>query len=104
MVSSSHAICAKGLYVAIVSTTVESDNPEAELEPGLALLGEILEQFTITEDLYAPTHDGTESKLFITRSYDATSHFESASDDVMDVYRRIFGEPLDLTILPDEEE
>ena len=43
MVSSSHAICAKGLYVAIVSTTVESDNPEAELEPGLALLGEILE-------------------------------------------------------------
>ncbi len=104
MVSSSHAICAKGLYVAIVSTTVETDNAESELEPGLALLGEILEQFTIEEDLYEPTHDGVENRLFITRSYDATSHFESASDDVLDVYKRIFGEDLDLTVLPDEDE
>lgn len=46
MVSSSHAICAKGLYVAIVSTTVETDNPEEEIQPGIDLLGEILEQFT----------------------------------------------------------
>lgn len=31
MVSSSHAVCARGLHIAIISTTVESDSPEAEI-------------------------------------------------------------------------
>jgi len=55
-------------------------------------------------DLYEPTHDGLKNKLFITKSYDATSHFESASDDVMEIYRRMTGEELDLTVLPETEE
>lgn len=28
--------------------------------------------------------------------YDATSHFETVVDDVMDLYQRITGKPLDL--------
>ncbi len=104
MVSSSHAICAKGLYVAIVSTTVETDDPEAEIQPGLDLLGDILEQFTCIEDLYTPLHDGTDNGVFITSSYDPTSHFESASDDVLSIYERIMGTPLDLTVLPEASE
>ena len=31
MVSYSHLICAKGLYVAIISATVETDEPEQEI-------------------------------------------------------------------------
>lgn len=104
MVSSAHAVCAKGLYVAIVSTTVETKNPTAELQPGLDLLGDILEQFNSVSDLYMPTHDGVKNRLFITQSYDATSHFESASDDVMRIYKRIFGEELDLTVLPEQDD
>lgn len=104
MVSSSHAICAKGLYVAIVSTTVETDDPESEIQPGLDLLGTIREQFTCTENLYKPLHDGTDNGVFITSSYDPSSHFESASEDVLDVYRRLMGTDLDLTVLPDPEE
>ncbi len=104
MVSSAHAVCAKGLYVAIVSTTVETKNPEAELQPGFDLLGDILEKFTQVIPLYQPLHDGSRNRLFISDSYDATSHFESASDDVMRIYRRIFGEELDLTVLPTPEE
>ena len=104
MVSSSHAICAKGLYVAIVSTTVETQDPESEIEPGLALLGDILEQFTSVDDLYMPTSDGSANKLFVTKSYDPTSHFESASDDVLAIYKRIFGQDLDLTVLPEHDE
>lgn len=104
MISSSHAICAKGLYVAIVSTTVETDEPESEIEPGLALLGDILEQFTSVDDLYMPTQDGSATKLFVTKSYDPTSHFESASDDVLAIYKKIFGQELDLTVLPESEE
>ena len=31
MVSSSHMICAEGIYVAMGSTTVETDDPESEI-------------------------------------------------------------------------
>ncbi|KHJ46467.1 Hsp90 protein [Trichuris suis] len=41
MVSHVNMVAAKGWYVAIVSTTVETDKPEAELLPGLQLLGPI---------------------------------------------------------------
>jgi len=43
-VSFAHNVAAEGHYVAIVSTTVETDNPEAELKPGLDLLGPIEEK------------------------------------------------------------
>ena len=45
MVSYSHSICAKGIYVAIVSATVETDEPESEIKPALDLLGPTLEMF-----------------------------------------------------------
>lgn len=45
MVSATHNVSAKGFYVAMVSTTVETNNPEAELKPGLDLLGEIREKY-----------------------------------------------------------
>ena len=40
----------------------------------------------------------------MTSSYDATSHFETASEDVLKIYERIVGEPLDLNIEPPEDE
>jgi Rab GDP dissociation inhibitor len=44
VVSSSHLVASKGMFIAIVSTTVETNNPIAELNPGLALLGNIAER------------------------------------------------------------
>lgn len=44
MVSSAHNVCAKGKFIAMVSTTVETSNPEAELKPGLDLLGPVDEK------------------------------------------------------------
>jgi Rab GDP dissociation inhibitor len=41
MVSSTHNVCAKDIYVAIVSTIVETQHPEQEIVPGLQLLGPI---------------------------------------------------------------
>lgn len=35
-------------------------------------------------------------KIYISKGYDATSHFESEIDDVLDMYERITGKPLDL--------
>lgn len=86
MVSYSHLICAKGLYVAIISATVETDEPEKEIGPAVSLLGEILEMFVSVSTLFAPVAEGTDTNLWVTNSYDATSHFESASEDVLQIY------------------
>ena len=38
-------VSAKGWFIAMISTTVETDNPEAEIQPGLNLLGPIKQKF-----------------------------------------------------------
>jgi Rab GDP dissociation inhibitor len=63
MVSSSHAVCAKGLYIAMISTKVETDKPELEIRPALDLLGEILEMFVKIHTLYDPTDDGKKDNV-----------------------------------------
>lgn len=51
-------------------------------------------RFVNVTQLYEPTTSGTEDNIFITRSYDATSHFETVVDDVHDVWKRAIGEDL----------
>ncbi|CAO3661091.1 unnamed protein product [Umbelopsis ramanniana] len=94
-VSSAHNVCAKDKYLAIVSTIVEGNgNPEQELEAGFKLLGPIREKFVSVSPLEEPLADGKDDQVFISRSYDATSHFETVCDDVHDLYKRITGQPL----------
>lgn len=40
----------------------------------------------------------------MTKSYDPQSHFETASEEVLEMYEKITGEKLDLNIEPTEEE
>lgn len=94
IVSSTHNVCAKDIYVAIVSTIVETDKPELEIAPGLRLLGSIHEKFVSISPVYTPTSSGESDNIFITRSYDATSHFETVVDDVTDVWKRVVGKDL----------
>jgi len=94
MVSSTHNVCAKDIYVAIVSTIVETDKPELEIRPGLELLGAIYDKFVDITPLYTPTSSGQDDNIFITRSYDATSHFETVVEDVQDVWKRVTGTDL----------
>jgi len=91
MVSSTHNVCAKDVFVAIVSTVVETDRPEQEIVPGLRLLGPIYEKFVSVSPIYTPISDGKADNIFITRSYDATSHFETVVEDVHDVWKRVIG-------------
>ncbi|KAK4057830.1 Rab GDP dissociation inhibitor alpha [Microbotryomycetes sp. JL221] len=93
-VSSTHNVCAKDVYIAMVSTVVETNNPEAELEPGLKLLGPIYDKFVEIAPIFSPASSGSYDNVFVTRSYDATSHFETVCDDVKDVWRRAMGEEL----------
>lgn len=94
ILSSNHKTTPEGKYLALVSTTVETDSPEEELRPGTELLGDIIESFVAVDNLYEPKSNGKEDQCFITKSYDATTHFETTVDDVLDVYRRIFGTDL----------
>ncbi|KAI9706937.1 MAG: Rab GDP dissociation inhibitor beta [Bogoriella megaspora] len=96
VVSSAHNVCPKGYYIAIVSTIAESDaNTHLELQHGLERLGTIQERFIGPPiPLYEPLESGVNDGIFISKSYDATSHFETATDDVQDIYRRATGEQL----------
>jgi len=60
--------------------------------------------FTHVQTIYVPTDDGSNDNLFVTRSYDATSHFETATDEILDIYTRITGERLDMNIEPTDDE
>jgi Rab GDP dissociation inhibitor len=104
MVSWAHNIAAKDKYVCIVSTVVETANPEQELAPAYKLLGPILEKFVDVSEVRLPVDDGTKDSVFVTATYDPTSHFEDASVEVLKMWKTITGEDLDLTVSPDEEE
>lgn len=103
-VSAAHNVCAAGHWVAIVSTIVETSAPERELDFALGLLGPIKERFVWETEMLEPLDDGRTSRLFVARSYDATSHFETVCDDVKSLYERYAGKPLQVAKRPTAEE
>jgi len=104
MVSSAHQIAKKGKYVAIVSTMVETNDPEREILPALRLLGKIEAQFTSVTDLFVPVDDGKADNVYVTSSYDPSSHFQSTSEEVMKIWKDINGTDLDLQVNLEELE
>lgn len=104
MVSWCHCIAAKDKYVAIISTVVETQDPAREIEPARRLLGDILEEFTDISEIRVPVQDDRNDGVYVTATYDPTSHFEDASAEVLDLWYRITGEELDLNVEPDEED
>ncbi|EFJ43337.1 hypothetical protein VOLCADRAFT_83359 [Volvox carteri f. nagariensis] len=95
--SYAHNVAAKDKWLAFVSTTMETPNPEVDLAPGLALLGPVDEKFVEVREVCEPLEDGARDKCYISKGYDATTHFETTVEDVLDMYRRITGRDLDLT-------
>jgi len=51
-------------------------------------------RFVSVSPLYMPTTSGETDNIFITRSYDATSHFETVVENVRDVWKRVVGKDL----------
>lgn len=104
MVSYHHKVAATGKYIVTASTVVETKEPEKELAPAEKLLGAIDQRFFWVSDLYEPTTDGTESNIFISHSYDPTTHFESATKEAIALYERITGHKVDLSISAEPED
>jgi Rab GDP dissociation inhibitor len=103
-VSSAHNVCADGYYVAMVSTIIETNDPEKEIDYALSLLGNIREKFIWQTEMVEPLEDGKRDHLYVARSYDASSHFETVCDDVKSLYERYAGKPLEIKKRPTAEE
>lgn len=104
LVSYVHKVVPNNKYVAVISTNLEGKDQDAELKPAMDLLGTVDQAFTWVSDHYVPTSNGEKDNVFVTSSYDSTSHFESATDEVIELFTKIYGTPLDLTITADPED
>lgn len=101
MVSSVHCVSKKDTYIAIISTVVETNEPEKELEDAFDLIGPIREKFTRITERYETVKNFNDG-VYISNSFDATSHFESETENVLNLYKQISGKDLDLTNLPED--
>jgi len=97
VVSYTHSVAAKGWFVAMVSTTVETNAPETEIKPALDLLGPIAQKFVTVSDVHVPSDSGVQAQLFVSSSFDPTSHFETTCADVLDIFKRATGEDFDFS-------
>jgi len=96
-VSAAHHVTAKGKWLAMVTTIVETDKPEQELAIGMNLLGKVDESFTYVRDIFNPIDDGKKSQVFISKSYDPETHFKESCNDILEIYKRITGKDMDLS-------
>jgi Rab GDP dissociation inhibitor len=103
VVSFAHNVAPKGRYIALVSTTVETNNPQQELQEGIKLLGRVDQIFYNVRDLYEPLDDGKKDQIFISKSFDAETHFDKSCEDILDIYKRITGKDMDLSPPKKEE-
>ena len=104
VLNSTHSVCKKGFYLAIISTNVETDNPEKEIEPAMQIVGDYLEKFDKISEIYEPIDKSFKDNVYITSSFDPQSHFENDTDNVIDIYEKITGAKLDLNIEEEGEE
>jgi len=91
-VSFAHNVAPKGKYIAIVSTTMETDDAKKDLEAGIKIIEPTLHKFFSISPLYEPVNNPSVEGIHISKSYDATSHFETVCDDVVRLYQEITGE------------
>jgi len=93
-------VCPNGWYIALVSTTVETEKPEDELKPGLDLLGPVKYSGVTVQDVYEPVVKGSQDGMYCSASYDPTTHFETTIQEVLDLYQEIMGAPIDFSKPP----
>ena len=101
--NSTHSVCKKGYYLAIISTIAETNDPVQEISLAMDIVGPTLETFDKISEIYEPIDNTFKGNVYITSSFDPQSHFENDTDNVIDIYQKITGTKLDLTIEDDEK-
>lgn len=85
-----HRTTPKGLQLGFISGVVTTDDIN-ELQSGWKILegAGIIEKFYKVAPIYEPIREKCEPKgVFISKSYDATSHFETTVQDAIEMYER----------------
>jgi Rab GDP dissociation inhibitor len=67
----------------------------------LNMVGKVEEKFITISERYVPTTKSADG-LFVSESFDATSHFENETENVLRLYTEITGKELDLENLPED--
>jgi Rab GDP dissociation inhibitor len=67
----------------------------------LELCGKIKEKFVTISERYVSSGKSNDG-LFISDTFDATSHFENETENVLRLYTEITGKTLDLENLPED--
>ena len=65
------------------------------------MIGTVREKFIKISERYEPIKNYGDG-VYISNSFDATSHFESETENVLNLYKQISGKDLDLTNLPED--
>lgn len=71
----------KGFKVAMISTVLEGSDPEKEVEPVVSKLENIVRKFTSVRCVYEP--GSCLENIFISRTVDQSTHFESLYADII---------------------
>ncbi|KAI6649626.1 Rab GDP dissociation inhibitor beta-like [Oopsacas minuta] len=106
MVSYAHNVASKTYYIAMISTTVETANPENEILPALKIIGPVLHKFVKVHDCFVPKDTAADklAQCFVSTSYDATSHFETTCLDITNLHKNITGEDINYANIVDPDE
>jgi Rab GDP dissociation inhibitor len=73
---------------------VETNDPVSELKPAFDIIGDVLETFVTISDLWEPIDTTFGDNVYVTSSFDAVSHFEGDTDDVLNLFKKITGKEI----------
>ena len=65
-------VCPKGIYIAVISTNIETPKPEKELNVVFDMMGDVVEHFTSISTLYRPRKATKRQGIFIFKTADAS--------------------------------
>lgn len=98
-VSHEQKIAPKPVHVVMISGNVSSDDEKtakSELKVARALVGKALQEFFEVSPLYAPSGEVGKDNVWISSSYDATSHWQTTISEVLAMFTKMTGKKVDL--------
>ena len=101
LVSYSHKVAQRPYYIATISALCDSTDEnavKAELKQARQLLGRAKKEFFSISPYYVPNESKLQgSKLVVSESYDATTHWETTCAEVQRLFTKLTGKTLDLS-------
>jgi len=63
-----------------------------------------MDKFITINEMYVPVSNDFSDNVYITNSMDPSSHFETLTENVISMYKKITGKDLDLENIPEDKE